>query len=144
MIERSEGGAISRPDCTIGKIPSTGVTSPTPVFYKNFVLSAPPGPDTMIGNTVPPTAGRFGTCGLGNLEGPGMIDVDAGLAKRFNIGERMHLRFEASFTNVINHTNYAPPSMNVGEPSTFGVLNSALLQGEGGNRTGQVAARFDF
>ncbi|MGA8781404.1 MAG: carboxypeptidase regulatory-like domain-containing protein [Terracidiphilus sp.] len=140
MIERSEGGAVSRPDCTAGKVPSTGVTSPAPVFYKNFVLSLPPGaPGTNL-----PTAGRFGTCGVGVLEGPGMIDVDAGLAKRFNVGERMHVRFEASFTNVINHTNYAPPSMNVGEPSTFGVLNTALLQGQGGNRTGQLALRFDF
>jgi hypothetical protein len=73
-----------------------------------------------------------------------MIDVDGGLAKRFSIGERMHLRFEATFTNVINHTNYAPPSLNLGEPSSFGVLNTALPQGEGGNRTGQLALRMDF
>jgi hypothetical protein len=131
MIERSEGGAISRPDCTIGKVSSTGI-APT-AFYKSFALSLPPA-----------DAGRFGTCGLGSLEGPGMIDVDAGLAKRFNVGERMHVRFEASFTNVINHTNFAPPAMNVGEPSSFGVLNTALLQGQGGNRTGQVAVRVDF
>ena len=56
----------------------------------------------------------------------------------------MRLRVEGSFTNVINHTNYAPPSMTVGEPSTFGVLNTPLLHGEGGNRTGQMALRFDF
>ena len=73
-----------------------------------------------------------------------MIDVDAGLAKRFNIGERVHLRFEASFTNVINHTNYAPPALNFGEASSFGVLNTALPQGQGGNRTGQLALRMDF
>ena len=138
MIERASGGAIARPDCTIGKVPSTGVSSQA--SYKNYVLSLPSGaPGTNL-----PTAGRFGTCGLGIVEGPGMIDVDAGLAKRFNVGERMHVRVEASFTNVINHTNYAPPSMNVGEPSTFGILNTALLQGEGGNRTGQVALRVGF
>jgi hypothetical protein len=73
-----------------------------------------------------------------------MIDVDAGLAKRFNFGERVHVRFEASFTNVINHTNYAPPALNFGEQSSFGVLNTALPQGEGGNRTGQLALRMDF
>ena len=138
MILRSEGGAISRPDCTIGKTSSTG--APVVGTYKNVALSLPPG---ALGTNLP-TAGRFGTCGLGILEGPSMIDVDAGLAKRFNIGERMHLRFEASFTNVINHTNYAPPSMNIGDTTTFGVLNTALLQGQGGNRTGQVALRMDF
>ncbi len=126
MIARSSGFAISRPDCTAGK------AIPNVPYYKGVILTPPP-----------TNAGRFGTCGLGIFEGPGMIDVDAGLAKRVNIGERMHIRFEASFTNVINHTNYAPPAMNIGSGS-FGVLNNALLQGEGGNRTGQVAARIDF
>jgi len=70
--------------------------------------------------------------------------VGAGLAKRFNIGERVHLRFEASFTNVLNHTNFAPPALNIGNPSTFGVLDAALPQGLGGNRTGQLALRLDF
>jgi hypothetical protein len=56
----------------------------------------------------------------------------------------MRLRFEATFTNVLNHTNYAPPALNVGNPSNFGVLQSALPQGNGGNRTGQLALRIDF
>jgi hypothetical protein len=130
MIERSSGGAISRPDCAGNPVPSH--RSPSNYFNINsFQLP-------------PANAGRFGTCGLGILEGPGMIDVDAGLAKRFNIGERGHVRFEASFTNVINHTNYAPPSLNIGNPSSFGVLNTALPQGLGGNRTGQFAVRYDF
>ena len=72
-----------------------------------------------------------------------MIDVDMGLAKRFNLGERFHLRFEATFTNALNHTNFAPPAMNITSPS-FGVLQSALPQGSGGNRTGQLSLRVDF
>jgi hypothetical protein len=72
-----------------------------------------------------------------------MIDVDAGLAKRFNIGERVRFRFEATFTNVLNHTNFAPPATNITSPA-FGVLQSALPQGSGGNRTGQLALRMDF
>ena len=72
-----------------------------------------------------------------------MIDVDAGLAKHA-IHEQYKLRFEATFTNVINHTNYAPPALNIGEASSFGVLNTALLQGQGGNRTGQIAFRLRF
>ena len=129
MIARTTGGAIARPDCV-----GNPYASQTPLHYFNLNAFALP----------PANAGRFGTCGVGILEGPGMIDVDAGLAKRFSIGERMHLRFEATFTNVINHTNYAPPSLNFGEPSSFGVLNTALPQGEGGNRTGQLALRLDF
>lgn len=130
LIERSTGGAIARPDCVGNPIPQHR----TAQSYYNLSAFALP----------PTNAGRFGTCGVGSLEGPGMVDVDAGLAKRFNIGERVHLRFEATFTNIINHTNYAPPALNFGEPSSFGVLNTALLQGQGGNRTGQLALRMDF
>jgi len=130
MIERSTGGAIARPDCVGNPIPKNRTSQ------NYFNLSA---------FALPPTnAGRFGTCGVGILQGPGMVDVDAGVAKRFNVGERVHLRFEATFTNIINHTNYAPPALNFGEPSSFGVLNTALLQGQGGNRTGQLALRMDF
>jgi len=73
-----------------------------------------------------------------------MIDVDGGLAKTFQLGERYRLRFEATFTNALNHTNFASPALNIGNPSSFGVLQTALPQGSGGNRTGQMALRLDF
>jgi len=130
MIVRSGGGAVARPDCIGNPIPS----DQTPRAFYNINAFAP----------TPTGAGRFGSCGLGILQGPGMIDVDAGLAKHFQITERLRLRFEATFTNILNHTNFAPPATNVSNPSTFGVLQSALPQGAGGNRTGQVALRLDF
>ena len=129
MIERSTGGAIARPDCV-----GNPYANQSPQHYFNLNAFALP----------PTNAGRFGTCGVGILEGPGMVDVDAGLAKNFKVTEGAHVRFEASFTNVLNHTNYAPPALNFGEPGSFGVLESALPQGEGGNRTGQLAVRLDF
>jgi Carboxypeptidase regulatory-like domain len=128
MIERATGGAIARPDC-VGN-PYANQTSQH--FYNLSAFALPP-----------TDAGRFGDCGVGTLEGPGMIDVDTGLAKRFNIGERFHFRLEGTFTNVLNHTNFAPPAMNITSPA-FGVLQSALPQGSGGNRTGQLALRVDF
>jgi hypothetical protein len=128
MIVRNTGGAIARPDCV-----GDPYLDQTPgQFYNPNAFALPP-----------TNAGRFGSCGVGILEGPHMIDVDAGLAKRFNIGERLHFRFEATFTNVLNHTNFAPPAMNITSPA-FGVLQSALPQGSGGNRTGQLALRVDF
>jgi len=128
MIVRGTGGAIARPDC-VGN-PYANQSSQN--FFNPSAFSLPPD-----------NAGRFGSCGLGILQGPHMIDVDMGLAKRFNIGERCHVRFEATFTNSLNHTNFAPPAMNITSPS-FGVLQSALPQGSGGNRTGQLALRLDF
>ena len=130
MIVRSGGGAMARPDCVGNPIPSNQTSQN---FY-NINAFAP----------TPAGAGRFGNCGLGILPGPGMIDVDAGVAKHFQISERLRLRFEASFTNVLNHTNFAPPATNISNTNTFGVLQSALPQGAGGNRTGQLALRLDF
>jgi hypothetical protein len=92
----------------------------------------------------PTNAGRIGNAGVGILEGPGTIAVSAGLSKVFPIGERVRLRFESTFTNALNRTNFAPPASSVSSPSTFGVLQSAQTAGQGGNRTGQLALRVDF
>jgi hypothetical protein len=128
--ERYLGGAVARPDCIGNSIP----TNRSPQNYYNLGAFA-----------VPPTnAGRFGSCGVGILQGPGEINVNAGLAKQFSLTERMHLRFEATFTNVLNHANFAPPALNISNPANFGVLNGTLPQGLGGNRTGQLALRLDF
>ncbi len=48
--------------------------------------------------------GRFGNSGLGTLVGPGTVNLNAGLAKYFAITERVKVRVEGSFTNVLNHT----------------------------------------
>ena len=128
--ERYLGGAVGRPDCVGNAIPSNR----SPQTYYNINAFAFP----------PPNAGRFGTCGVGILQGPHEINVNAGLAKQFSLGERFRLRFEATFTNVLNHTNFAPPALNMSNPSTFGVLDATLPQGLGGNRTGQLALRLNF
>jgi Carboxypeptidase regulatory-like domain len=123
-------GASLRPDLVGNPLPAN--QTPGQFFNINAFTSTPVG------------AGRFGTAGLGILEGPGMVDIDTGLAKVLQIRERLRLRFEVSFTNVLNHPNFVPPATNVSNPSTFGVLQSVLPQGSGGNRTGQAALRLDF
>jgi hypothetical protein len=92
----------------------------------------------------PAGAGRIGNAGVGILQGPGTIGVSAGLSKTFQIQEHLRLRFESTFTNVLNHTNFAPPASSISSPETFGVLQSAQTAGQGGNRVGQVALRLDF
>lgn len=92
----------------------------------------------------PANAGRIGNAGVGILQGPGTIAVSAGLAKIFQVGERLRFRFEATFANALNHTNFAPPASDVSSPATFGILQSAQTAGQGGNRTGQLALRMDF
>ncbi len=123
------GGVTARPDAT-GASPylSGGDT----LWNINAFAPTPAG------------AGRIGNASVGILRGPGTISVSAGLAKTFQIRERLRLRFESTFTNVLNHTNFAPPASDISDPSTFGALQSAQTAGQGGNRTGQLALRMDF
>ena len=91
----------------------------------------------------PAGAGRFGNAGVGILEGPGTAAASLGLAKVFNVTERVKMRFESTFTNVLNHTNFAPPATQIDNP-TFGVLSAPQTAENGGNRTGQLALRVEF
>lgn len=100
----------------------------------------------------PANAGRFGNAGVGILEGPGTEAVSLGLGKVFTLTERTRIRFESTFTNVLNRTNFAPPSSlqvipganGVNTNQAFGALSSAQTAENAGNRTGQVALRLDF
>jgi hypothetical protein len=66
------------------------------------------------------------------------------VAKSFVLTEKVHARFETTFTNVLNHTNFAPPATVVDSPSTFGMLSAPQTAENAGNRTGQAALRIDF
>jgi hypothetical protein len=92
----------------------------------------------------PAGAGRFGNAGVGILQGPGTIAASLGLAKVFRVTERVRMRFESTFTNVLNHTNFAPPATQIDVPSTFGVLSAPQTAENAGNRTGQLGLRIEF
>ena len=87
--------------------------------------------------------GRFGTESIGDLTGPGTVSLSTGLSKAFRIAEGVNLRAQATFTNVLNHTNLADPKLDVTSPA-FGVITQARGSDFGGNRTGQVAMRLEF
>ena len=65
----------------------------------------------------------------------------AGLSKVIAVRESWRLRFESTFTNVLNRTNYAPPATNISNQASFGVLTAAQTAENAGNRTGQIALR---
>ena len=87
--------------------------------------------------------GRFGNSQNGNIVGPGTINLSTGLSKTFAITSGVSLRGEATFTNIINHTNLADPNLNISN-SQFGVITNARTSDFGGNRTGQVSMRLQF
>jgi Carboxypeptidase regulatory-like domain len=126
-LNLSYRGAFQRPDC-IGN---------------GNVASAASGSMFNLGafNAIP--VGPVGNCGVGILEGPGTSTIAAGLSKTFRLNERMRFRFEGTFTNLLNHPNFAPPPTNV-TSSSFGIVQSVQTAENSGNRTGQLGLRFEF
>jgi hypothetical protein len=123
-------GAALRPDC----IGNGNLANPTPDQYFDINAFATP----------PANSGRLGNCGVGILQGPGTVAIAGGLSKTFALGERVRMRVEGSFTNLPNHSNFAPPAVNVSSPATFGKTTSVQSSENSGNRTGQVALRIEF
>ena len=87
--------------------------------------------------------GRYGNEGVGDILGPGTVNWSVGLNKQIAITERVKLRAEVTFTNVLNHTNLNDPFLDITNPN-FGKITSARGSDFGGNRTGQVSMRLEF
>lgn len=87
--------------------------------------------------------GRFGNSPNGVMEGPGLFNLSAGINKSFSITERVRLKAEGTFTNVLNHTNLGDPYTNLSS-SNFGIVSSSINSDFGGARTGQISIRAEF
>ena len=94
--------------------------------------------------------GRFGNAAVGSLVGPGTVNLSLGMAKDFQVTERVKLKFETSFTNLPNHINFDDPRNNLSESTgaspngTFGEVLASRKGDAGGNRVGQLALRIEF
>ena len=122
-------GAALRPDCVGNPVPANRSRGS---YYDINAFNPIPG------------AGRIGNCAVGSLVGPGTAAVAGGLSKTFQLRESMRMRFEATFTNLPNHPNFAPPPVNVSAPASFGQITTVQTADNAGNRTGQLALRLDF
>ena len=74
-------------------------------------IAGSPGAVLQPGGVFADTRGSWAVrqCWGRNPPGPGTAAVSLGVAKEFRITEKVHARFETTFTNVLNHTNFAPP-----------------------------------
>ena len=57
-------------------------------------------------------AGTFGNTGRNAYLGPGFSDVDFSVFKNTPIGERVTTQFRVEMFNLLNRTNFAPPTAN--------------------------------
>jgi hypothetical protein len=75
--------------------------------------------------------------------GPGTVNLSSGLSKSIDLSDRVKLRAEGTFTNVLNHANLADPTLDI-TSEAFGKITAARGSDFGGSRTGQVAVRLEF
>jgi len=143
-------GVIGR-DQAPDVIGNPGLSNPTAGQWFNAAAYTCPGvPDWQVGTACligtpghGAPIGRFGDAGMGLVNGPGTVNLNAGLAKYFHVTERVRIKVEGSFTNVLNHLNLANPVLAI-DNSSVGQITSARPADFGGNRTGQVGARIEF
>jgi hypothetical protein len=113
--------------------PIPAVTQPGTVQWLNpnaFVSTVDASTGTCTGGNSLQNC-QFGDLGRNALRGPDFVWSDFYLTKWFTLSERVKLRLEAQFFNVLNHANFALPSIVTagipGNPATqtgFGALTS--------------------
>jgi hypothetical protein len=91
-------------------------------------------PSSFVANAL----GTFGNAGYNSLIGPRFFDLDANLARKFQVKERMNFELRFEFFNLLNHTNFNLP-VSTRSSATFGKIQSAADP-----RILQFAAKFNF
>jgi len=74
-----------------------------------------------------PAAGRFGTCGANALRGPGVVNLDMGVDRKWRFGEQYELKFRVESFNVANTPHHSNPINNIntgGFMEALGIRNT--------------------
>ena len=84
-------------------------------------------------------AGSFQACGAGALRGPGLVNFDLGVLRRFQLGERLSIQFRGEAFNVANTPHFANPNADI-SASGFGLVSA--MQNTRRDRIDQRLFRF--
>lgn len=84
--------------------------------------------------------GTWGNCPIGVARAPGYKNVDAVLAKQFNLGGARHFEFRAEAFNLTNSPSFGPPARDINAPNTFGTITSTVSTA----RTVELVLKFFF
>jgi hypothetical protein len=122
-----ETGRWFHPTYSGRDISGTGLTTGRPDCIANGTL---PAGERQISRwfdasaySIPPlNSGRFGTCGVNILEGPGLNTQHLSLTKRLYEREHRNVEFKLSMLNVLNHANFNPPQANISNANTVGQI----------------------
>jgi len=85
-----------------------------------------------------PEPGQLGNLGKRWITGPSSFSLDMDLIKRFRISERKEFELRVDGINVLNHSNWANPTLDI-NAANFGRITNKT-----GNRTFVLNARVNF
>ena len=144
-----QGGTLCRPSKSSSN-PSIGIhkgsfnpSTHEVQYFPEVATLATPG--QVSGPFVRPQAGTFGNIERDSYFGPGLLNTDLTLAKRFALTERLNAQFTAQAFNVFNHANLAGPSGCVDCGGTAGYITDVVAAQLGSSMRGlQFAARLQF
>jgi hypothetical protein len=91
-----------------------------------------------------PARGTWGDAGRNILRGPGLLQLDLALQKRFTIAGSRNVEFRWEAFNAINRVNLANPSTNISTAATFGRITGPLNRGYGTGTARQMQFMFRF
>lgn len=74
---------------------------------------------------------RFGTAGFNLLRGPGSVNLDAGVFRRFRITERFDIQFRAEAFNATNTPKFGAPNSDVSSSQFMEVTSTQGIGREG-------------
>jgi hypothetical protein len=87
---------------------------------------------------IQPGLGTYSPIGANNVLGPGLVQIDMGLTRTFQLRERQSVQFRAEAFNFPNHVNPSTPVTAINNPS-FGKIQAA-----GDPRLLQFALKYVF
>jgi len=113
--------------------------------YTNKAIKDPNGNIILVN----PQPGQIGTLGYGTIRGPKSLYFDMNLIKRFNVTDTKQLEFRLDVVNILNHPNFAAPTLAMnGTTGTFGNITSLAagsnIGGNGGMRSFIFNTRVNF
>ena len=110
-------------------VPDGNNTDQRPDLVPGVSLTPPGG--RSIGEWINPAAfavpanGTWGNAPRNLLRGPGVWQIDLGVAKSILLGERAHLEFRSEFFNIFNHPQYGQPQADI-TGSGFGSITHTV------------------
>jgi hypothetical protein len=123
----------------VAGISSLGTGQPFSVTFNSTVVGWPSSRADIVGNPngagniyqwfnpaayAAPAPFAYGNSARNSLWGPGVINWDQAVYKRFGITERINLEFRAELFNIMNHANFDVPASNISVPSTVGRITA--------------------